>query len=158
MRDRKVAPFLNSRFHEAWPEFSPDGRWIAYASNESGHHEVYVQPFPAREGKWQVSNAGGREPPWSRNGKQLFYRAWPDQVRVVDVQTGTGFSAGKPRLLFEQPGFWDGPPIRCWDISPDGRRFALVKLRERTPQPVTELILVQNWLEELKRLCPTGKN
>ncbi|MBP1601938.1 MAG: hypothetical protein H6Q06_2089, partial [Acidobacteria bacterium] len=68
-----------------------------------------------------------------------------------------GFSAGKPRLLFDQAGYGVGDPIRCWDISPDGKRFLMVKLEERKPQPVTEMILVQNWFEELKRLCPTGK-
>jgi Tol biopolymer transport system component len=156
MRDRKVAPLLNSRFHEMYPEFSPDGRWIAYASNESGRTEVYVRPFPAREGKWQISNEGGTEPLWSRNGKQLFYRR-SGQVWVVDVLTGSGFSAGKPRLLFEQSGYLSNQPIREWDISADGRRFLMVKLEERKPQPVTELILVQNWFEELKRLVPAGK-
>jgi serine/threonine-protein kinase len=156
MRDRKVAPFLNSRFYEGCPEFSPDGRWIAYASDESGRREVYVQPFPAREGKWQVSNEGGTEPLWSRNGRQLFYRR-PDQVWAVDVQTGSGFAASRPRLLFERPGYGVNQPIREWDISLDGQRFLMVKLDERKPQPVTELVLVQNWFEELKRLVPTGK-
>ncbi|MBP1598508.1 MAG: serine/threonine protein kinase [Acidobacteria bacterium] len=156
MRDRKVAPLLNSRFNEMYPEFSPDGRWIAYASNESGRTEVYVRPFPAREGKWPISNEGGTEPLWSRNGKQLFYRR-SGQVWVVDVLTGSGFSAGKPRLLFEQSGYLSNQPIREWDISADGRRFLMVKLEERKPQPVTELILVQNWFEELKRLVPAGK-
>jgi serine/threonine protein kinase len=156
MRDRRVAPFLNSRFYEACPEFSPDGRWIAYASDESGRREVYVRPYPAGQGRWQISNEGGTEPLWLRNGKQLFYRR-SDQVWAVDVQTGFGFSAGKPRLLFEQPGYLVNQPIREWDISADGRRFLMVKLEERTPQPVTELVLVQNWFEELKRLVPTGK-
>ena len=105
MRDRKVTPFLNSRFDEMYPEFSPDGRWMAYVSDESGREEVYVQPFPGPGGKWQISNEGGQEPLWSRNGKQLFYRRRENQVWVVDVQTGSGFSASKPRLLFEQPGY-----------------------------------------------------
>ena len=72
--DRKVTPFLNSRFNEVYPEFSPDGRWIACGSNESGRQEVYVRPFPGPGGKSQISNEGGAEPLWSRNGKQLFYR------------------------------------------------------------------------------------
>jgi Tol biopolymer transport system component len=155
-RDRKVTSFLNTRFAESYPEFSPDGRWITYVSNESGRAEVYVQPFPGPGGKWPISNEGGTQPLWSRDGRQLFYRK-PNQVWVVDVQTGSGFSASKPRLLFEQPGYSGGGPLRTWDISPDGQRFLMVKLEERKSQPVTEMILVQNWFEELKRLVPTGK-
>jgi WD40 repeat protein len=157
MHDRKITPFLNSRFDERWPEFSPDGRWIAYASEESGRYEVYVQPFPGPGGKTQISNDGGNEPLWSRDGRQLFYKRSPNQRWVVDLQTSAGFSAGKPRLLFEQAGYRGSNPIRSWDISLDGQRFLMVKMEERKPQPVTEMILVQNWFEELKRLCPTGK-
>jgi WD40-like Beta Propeller Repeat len=153
VRDRRVTPFLNSRFEESYPEFSPDGRWIAYVSGESGRVEVYVRPFPNPGGKWQISNEGGQEPLWSRNGKQLFYRR-ENQVWVVDVQTGSAFSVRKPRLLFEQPGYLSSDPIRGWDISLDGQRFLMVKGDERKPQPVTEMILVQNWLEELQRLVP----
>ncbi len=153
MRDRRVTPFLNSRFDEMYPEPSPDGRWIAYASDESGRSEVYVRQFPRSGGKWQVSGEGGKEPLWSRNGKQLFYHQG-NKRWVVDIQTGSGFSASKPRLLFETPGYAGGEPIRGWDISVDGQKFLMVKLEERKPRPVTELILVQNWFEELKRLVP----
>jgi serine/threonine-protein kinase len=156
MPERRITPFLNSRFNERYAEFSPDGRWIAYGSDESGRQEVYVQPFRGPGGKWQISNEGGRDPLWSRNGKQLFYR-WGDQVWVVDVQIGSDFSTSKPRLLFEQPGYARGSLVRTWDISPDGQRFLMVKQEERKSQPVTEMILVQNWFEELKRLVPTGK-
>jgi hypothetical protein len=78
-------------------------------------------------------------------------------VWAVDVRTDAGFTPGKPRLLFEKPGYRMSNPMRCWDISPDGRRFLMVKMDDRKPQPVTDIILVQNWFEELKRLCPTGK-
>jgi hypothetical protein len=151
MHDRKITPFLNSRFNEVYPDFSPDGRWMAYVADESGTFEVYVRPFPGPGGKTQISNHGGSEPLWSRDGRQLFYRR-PNQVWVVDLQSGSGFSAGKPRLLFEQAGYRETSPLRCWDISRDGQRFLMVKLEDRKSQPVTELILVQNWLEELKRL------
>jgi eukaryotic-like serine/threonine-protein kinase len=161
LRDRRVTPFLNSRFDETYPEISPDGHWIAYASDESGRKEVYVQPFPGPGGKWQISSEGGIEPLWSRDGKELFYRQpWTqrdNQAFVVDVQTGNGFSAGKPRLLFKAQGYVGMSSIRTWDISPDGRRFLVVSAEERKPRPITELILVQNWFEELKRLVPTGK-
>jgi hypothetical protein len=75
---------------------------------------------------------------------------------MADVQTASGFSASKPRLLFEQPGYSASSPIRCWDISADGQRFLMVKDEERKPQPATEIIFVQNWFEELRRLAPTG--
>ena len=134
--------------------------------DESGRDEVYVQPFPGPGAKWQISSEGGVEPLWARNSKQLFYRfvtpgagSQTNQVWSVDVQTEPGFSAGKPRLLFEEPGrgYARAGPIRGWDISPDGERFLMVKLEVRKPQPLTEMILVQNWFEELRRLAPTTK-
>jgi serine/threonine-protein kinase len=159
VRSRRVTPFSSSQASEWCPGFSPDGRWLAYGSDESGRREVYVRPFPGPGGKWQVSREGGTEPMWARTGKQLFYRRGDlkKQVWAVDVQTGPAFSAGKPRLLFEQPGFGPGDPIRNWDLSLDGLRFLMVKLDDRKPTPVTELILVQNWFEELKRLAPSSK-
>ena len=156
LRNRRVMPFLNSRANEIQPEFSPDGRWMAYVSDESGRDDVYVRPYPGPGGKWLISQEGGTEPVWARNGKQLFYRR-QNQVWKVDVRTDTSFTAGKPRLLFEALRFAWGWPSRSWDISPDGQRFLMVKQEERKPQPVTEMILVLNWFEDLRRLCPTGK-
>jgi hypothetical protein len=149
----RVTPFLNSQFDETFPDFSPDGRWIAYSSDESKRNEVYVRAFPGPGMKQQVSSEGGREPLWARNGKQLFYRR-QDQVWVVDVRIDGGFAMSKPRLLFEKPGYGSGNPIRAYDLSLDSKRFLMVKLEQRKPTPVTEMILVQNWFEELKRLVP----
>jgi serine/threonine-protein kinase len=152
-----VTPFLNSQFTELYPECSPDGRWIAYSSDESMRDEVYVRPFPGSGMKHPVSSEGGIEPLWARNGKHLFYR-WRDQVFVVDVLTDGSFTTSKPRLVFEKPGYFSGYPTRSYDLSLDGQRFLMVKVEQRKPSPVTEMILIQNWFEELKRLCPTGKN
>jgi len=152
---RRVAPFLNSKPNEMYPEFSPDGRWVAYSSDESGRDEVYVRPFPGPGGKWQISHAGGTQPLWARTGNELFYRQG-DQVWAVDVQTGLRLNSGKPRLLFEEPGFARAIPCRGWDLSLDGKRFLMLKLDDRKT-PVTEMTLVQNWFEELKLLVPTGK-
>ncbi|MGA2363354.1 MAG: protein kinase [Candidatus Aminicenantales bacterium] len=152
----RVTPFLNSQFNEMHPEFSPDGRWIAYASDESKRYEVYVRAFPGPGMKQQISTEGGDEPLWARNGKQLFYR-WENQVWAVNVRTDGGFATGKPRLLFEKPGYLGGAPIRGYDLSLDSQRFLMVKLDQRKPTPVTEMILVQNWFEELKRLVPASK-
>jgi serine/threonine-protein kinase len=153
VRDRKVTPYLNTRFDETCPEFSPEGKWLAYVSNESGRMEVYVRPFPAGGSRWQMSHEGGWQPIWARDGRRLFYRSG-HQVWVVDVQTDAGFSASKPKLLFEQPGFGEGGEARGWDVSPDGGRFLMVQLEERKPQPLSEIVLVQNWLEEVQSLAP----
>ncbi len=152
----RVSAFLHSNYAECYPEFSPDGRWIAYSSNESKRYEVYVRPFPGPGGKWQVSGSGGMQPVWSKNGERLFYK-WEDQVWMVDFRTDSGFSITNRRILFARSGYSWGTPIRSYDISHDGLRFLMVKSEQRKAAPVTEMILVQNWLEELKRLVPTGK-
>ena len=156
VRSGRVTPFLNSQYEEWYPEFSPDGRWMAYTSDESNRQEVYVRPFPGPGMKQQVSIEGGSEPLWARNGKQLFYRR-QDQVWVVDVRTDGGLTTGKPRFLFEKPGYNRSYPIRGYDLSLDGQRFLMVRFENRKPTPVTEMILVLNWFEELKRLVPGGK-
>ena len=156
-RTKRVSSFLNSKYRESYPELSPDGRWIAYCSDESKKIEVYVRPFPGPGGKWQISTNGGNHPLWSRNGRQLFYLSG-DQVWVVDIQTESGISTSNRRMLFEKPGYNWGAPIRAYDLSLDGQRFLMVKLEQSKPSPITEMILVQNWFEELKRLVPTGKN
>jgi len=156
MRDLRLMPFMNSRFREGFPEFSPDGRWLAYTSDESGREEVYVRSFPGKERRWPISSEAGTQPLWARTGKELFFRR-SSQVWAVDFRADADVPPGKPHLLFDQPGFAPGVPLRSYDVSPDGKGFLMVKLEERKPQPVTEMILVQNWFEDLKRLVPTGK-
>jgi hypothetical protein len=129
---------------------------MAYSSDETGSFEVYVRPVSGRGGKWKISDQRGSDPLWSKNGSQLFYRRG-DQVWVLDIRTEGGFSSGKPRLLFEKPGFQGGYTNQTWDLSMDGQRFLMVKFEDKKPQPVTEMILVQNWFEELKRLVPAGR-
>jgi Tol biopolymer transport system component len=105
--DRKPKPFLQTPAWEGEAMFSPDSRWLAYVSSETGSAEVYVQPFPegVSKGKWLVSSGGGREPVWSRNGRELFYRNG-SQVMKVDVGVGTSFLAGKAKALFEGQYFF----------------------------------------------------
>jgi Tol biopolymer transport system component len=154
VRSRQVTPVLTTSSNETFPEFSLDARWIAYSSDESKRNEVYVQRFQG-SGRYQVSNGGGIQPLWSRDGRQLFYR-WQDQVWVADVQEG-GLAASKPRLLFERQGYSSGYPLRGYDLSLDSQRFLMVKLDQRKPSPATEMTLVQNWFEELKAKVPVGK-
>ncbi|MDM7994127.1 MAG: protein kinase [Acidobacteriota bacterium] len=158
MKSRRTTPFLNSKAWEGWPRFSPDGRWMAYASNETGTWEVWIRPFPVPVGRLQISQKGSSregamQPLWSRDGRHLYYRQ-SNAVWAVDIRTNGGFSAGKPYRLFDMPGFAGGIPWRNWDLWPDGNGFLMVKLDERKPQPATEIILVQNWFEELRRMVP----
>jgi len=153
---RRVTQFLDTPFNEMYPDFSPDGRWLAYTSDETKQEEVYVRPFPGPGLRHPVSTDGGVMPLWAKDGKRLFYRR-RDQVWAVDIHTDGGFSTGKPRLLYERPGYGFGDPTRTWDLSFDGRRFLMVKYEQRDPTPVTEMVLVEDWFEELKRLSPSGK-
>jgi len=158
LKSRQITPFLNTKADELYPEISPDGRWIAYASSESGRLEIYVRPFPGPGGKLQISSDSGYNPIWSRDGKQLFYISTNDEnYWAVDARTDGSFFGGKPRLLFTSNQFLQGAPSHTWDISPDGQHFLMTKFGDRTPNPVTEMILVQNWFEELGRLAPAKK-
>ncbi len=147
----KVEPFLATPFVEHWPDLSPDGRWLAYRSNESGRFEVYVRPFPGPGGKWQVSTEGGDFPRWSPKSNELFYLA-PDGKSVMAVSysaVGGAFRPEKPRLLF-QADFADRSPFRPYDVAPDGQRFLILKRLEGKPT-VQQPTLVLNWFEELRR-------
>jgi serine/threonine-protein kinase len=154
--DGRVMPLLRSTmFSEQNPEISPDGRWMAYNSEESGRNEVYVRPFPDVErGRWQVSTTGGTEPMWARSGRELFFRNG-GALMAAPLQLGANFAAGTPRVLFQ--GAYARPPGgRTYDVSPDGRRFLMMKEgTSGTGAPQAQVILVQNWLQELKRLVPT---
>jgi dipeptidyl aminopeptidase/acylaminoacyl peptidase len=145
--DGKATPFLQSASNEILGRFSPDGRWIAYISNESGKEEVYVVPFPGPGGKWQISTAGGRAPLWTRGGREIVYQAPGDEIMAVEVRSAPTFQSGIPKALFKtrlRP-----PPGGQFDVTPDGERF-LVNLRpgDQIPDAVT---LVQNWAAERKR-------
>jgi eukaryotic-like serine/threonine-protein kinase len=152
---RKTEPFLRTQFDEGAPRFSPDGRWLAYISNESGRFEIYVQPYPGPGGKWQISTDGGTEPVWNPNGRELFYRSG-DKMMAVDIATQPSFTAGRPRMLFEGPYEPALFPIPDYDVSPDGQRFLMLKPSEEEGAP-TQINVVLNWFEELKQKVPTGK-
>jgi Tol biopolymer transport system component len=147
LSDRKLVPFLQSEFDEVLGAFSPDGQWVAYASNESGRFEIYVRPFPGPGGKWQVSTSGGSSPVWRRDGKELFYLGLEHKLMSVAVKTGQVFETEAPKPLFDMRVRSD--PDRLFDVSSDGQRFVVVApVGDETAPPIT---LVQNWTALLRQ-------
>ena len=147
--DKKPFPFLKTPFEEREGQFSPDGNWIAYQSNESGRFEIYVQPFPAPGGKFQISANGGAQPRWNKNGKEIFYVSLDSKMMAAPVKSspdGRSLETGTPAVLF--PVRIAGGPVpgsnkQQYAVSSDGQRF-LVNLAadEGAPSPIT---LIYNW-------------
>jgi hypothetical protein len=147
--DRKPIPFLQTDSGELYPFFSPDGRWIAYVSDESKQSEVYVRPFSrqSRDGKWQISTAGGTRPRWRRDGKELFYLSSDNKLMAVAINaTASTIEVGDVRPLFQTL-----PSIGAnnYDVSADGQRFIVMSIVEG--QAASSITLVVNWPEELKK-------
>ncbi|MBI4480410.1 MAG: serine/threonine-protein kinase [Acidobacteria bacterium] len=157
--ERKPRVFLQTPAYEGNARLSPDGRWLSYGSDESGRFEVYVTPYPGPGGKWQISTDGGVEQMWSPDGKEIFYRTGSrrEKFMVVDVQTQPTFSAGKPRLMFE--GIY-GSSIgigNTYSVSLDGKRFLMTRPVAEQQSALTQINLIQNWFEELRRRVPAAK-
>jgi eukaryotic-like serine/threonine-protein kinase len=151
--DRKPLPYLQTPFKQPQGQVSPDGRWMAYVSNESGSNEVYVRPFPSGEGKWQISVAGGSEPTWRRDGKELFYLAANQDLMAVSVKAGVIPDAGSPTRLFRtamSSGLINTVYTRNqYTVTADGQRFLINQgAATGTRSPVT---VVLNWTAALKR-------
>jgi serine/threonine-protein kinase len=154
---RKLKPLLQEKYSERQPQISRNGRWVAYVSNESGKYEVYVRPFPDVDGgRWQVSTNGGANPLWSPDGRELFFRSG-DAVMAVPVKTDPTFSFEAPKILFRGTYFYSDRVVgTLWDISPDGKRFLMMKepgslSGEGRPRKIN---IVVNWIEELKQRLP----
>jgi hypothetical protein len=147
-----VAPLFDKTPGEMMPSFSPDGHWIAYVSPESGRNEVYVRPRTGGAAKWQVSIGGGVEPLWAPKGHELFYRTG-EKMMAVDVETSPNFSAGRPRVLFEDLYLLGTTEGQNYDISIDGRRFLMLKPQDgnTTSMPLN---VVANWFDDVKRQVP----
>jgi dipeptidyl aminopeptidase/acylaminoacyl peptidase len=136
-------------------EISPDGRWIAYDSNESGRMEIYVRSFPAVDGgRWQISSEGGTKPLWSRSGRELFFVTAANRIAAAPVQAGSSFVYGKPQTLFDVSAY-EMANGRTFDISPDGKRFLMLKNAvsgEKAARP--SIVVVSHWFDEVKARMP----
>ena len=149
---------LQSSYNERNAELSPDGKWMAYQSDESGRPEIYVSPFPnVEDNRWPVSNTGGRWPLWSRDGRELFYIEAGDPGQLISVSveaTETEFLFGTRTPILDWPYLRLDPRSRFHDVSEDGRFLAVKQGGVQSERP--EIVVVQNWFEELKRLAPTS--
>jgi hypothetical protein len=152
----KPKPFLATPSDEVAPMFSPDGRWIAYRSNESGINEIYVRPFPGGPGgKWQISTGGGLYGIWSNNGRELFYETGDNRIMVLDYTVNAdSFLPGKPRLWSEKQIFFAGNLNLA--LAPDGKRFAVFPMPEAAvpEKGSVHVTFLQNFVDELRRKLP----
>ena len=165
-RNATVESLLETSNEEAWPELSPDGRWLAYSSNRSGRYEVYVRALSSGGPSAAVSIEGGHSPAWHPNGHELFFVSAADaagrhRFMAAEVSPGSPPRFTRPRELFEFDGReirLDCLPVRCYAVAPDGLRFYATQPRWPPPPPsVTHVNIVLNWFEELKAKVPVGK-
>jgi len=145
--EQKPFPVVSTNFLDAFPSFSPDGKWLAYTNNETGRQEVYIQPFPSGAGRWQVSTAGGARPNWRKDSKELYFLTPDQQMMAVDVrQNGASLQLGAPHALFKATTVSgaNGP----YAVSADGRKFVMNTVRaDAVTEPLT---LITNWPADLK--------
>lgn len=144
--DRKPFPFLRTQFNEEFARLSPNGRWIAYQSDETRRPEVYVQAFPGPGGKWQISTNGGFRPVWSRDGKELFFLDSGGRMMAVNIDSGEKFQAGFPRVLFQTKFMLRG--LKLFDVGNDGGFIVPNRAEDDSPEPITVVI---NWTAGLKK-------
>ena len=159
--DRKAEPLVAAAGFDFCGEVSPDGKWLAYHSNETGESQVYVRPFPnVNDGRSQISNAGGTRAVWSRNGRELFYLDRDGMLTAVSVTPGAPFTAGAPRKIlstsYHRGASALGLDLRAYDVSADGQRFLMIKEPDALPAgpPTITMLVVLNWFEELKQRLP----
>jgi serine/threonine-protein kinase len=150
--ERKVEAIMASSFRESGGTVSPDGRWLAYGSDESGRYEIYIKAFRSAGGKLQVSTEGGTSPLWNRNGSELFYRNGI-KMMSASIITQPLLAAESPKVLFEVRFTAGSSAASEFDVSPDGRRFLMIRTSEKQ-QSLTQIQLVLNWTEELKQRVP----
>jgi len=158
-KPQEPKPFLNGPFNEQDAVFSTDGRWLAYASNESGNLEVYVRPFPGPGGRWQISSGGGLFPRWSRATKELFYRTADQKIMAVSYSaSGDSFRTGNAQL-WSNVQITDRGPAANFDVHPDGKRIVVLKTpKDREPTSDNKLRFFFNFFDELRGKVPAAKN
>jgi Tol biopolymer transport system component len=138
--DRKPSEILPGRSRYGDARLSPDGRWLAYVSDEAGREDVYIQTFPAGKGKWMISNQGGSRPEWQRDGRELYYLQ-SRHLMATEIRMGSALEASAPRALMEMPD------SKAYAVSPDGRFLVSAPLREGPPEPIQVIL---NWTAELQ--------
>lgn len=147
----KLDPFLVTPFNEHRPMISPNGRWPAYPSDESGRYEVYVRPFPGPGGRWQISIGGGDRPVWSKKRPELFYRSGEGMMMASYTTTGEAFAPNKPRLWARKKDLG-----QFFDLAPDGKRFAVVQSEDSGQTGPTHVTFLLNFFDELRRRAPAS--
>ena len=151
--DGEAIPLVTSDFDEVAPALSGDGRWLAYVSDRAGQANVYVRPFPDADTETQVSVAGGKQPVWARDRLELFYLNDAGEMVSVEVSPGTDFRTGPEQVLFSATAYRDDFYHAAYDVTADGQRFIMIRKSESGSFD-EELIVIENWHEELKRLAP----
>ncbi len=157
--DSVPRPLVVTGFQESGPTISPNGRWLAYRSNESGRNEVYVRPFPdTDDGRWQVSRTGGSEPLWSHSGRELFYIDGTGSLVAVTVVVDPSFSTGQETTLFDGSNpRWGDFNYRYYDVTADDQRFVMVRTAGLDGGLFeTRVVIIDNWFEELREKMRTG--
>jgi hypothetical protein len=154
------APFVEDPFEERGAIFSPTGNWVAYVSDRSEQNDVYARPFPGPGTEVTISVGGGQEPVWGPSGNELYYRHEDELVVVTVTETGSSLTVGTPSHVFDDPFMRDtggaGGGVANYDIAPNGDGFVMVEERGAGPEASAELILVLNWLEELRQQVPVN--
>jgi serine/threonine-protein kinase len=154
--DSAPKPLLATSFRERSPSLSPDGKWLAYASDETGRFEVFVRPFPdAQSAKWQVSTAGGTSPHWSAQGNELFYLDAANVMQAAHLTTMPTFAIQSKERLFSASGYFVSPWSQAYDVTPDGQRFLMLRVGSAMGMESASLVLVENFLTDLQQRMAT---
>jgi Tol biopolymer transport system component len=149
--DTSGTPLIDTRFDEAAPVLSPDGRWIAYAAADDGRYSIFVRPFPGADAQWRVSRDGGTGPVWAKGGSELLYVNAADSMVAVTVTDSAGTAVFGPETpLFDARDYRTDFFHRPYDVTQDGQRFVMIRVDEDGVVP-NDIIVVDNWFEELRQ-------